>query len=175
MEETLDQGVGALVRDAERCQEEERVPLLRRAAAVSSFHQRDAFLAICLAFRPRDELLEIIGSEPEFQDAVPERVESCIALGVPQVREAREDPVEPLPLVVDLPSGPGLSEFSAAGKERPNPRGTADLLLELTDPFGIAFLAEDPHARLPAARRLLRFQTGVPDRRWLLPILRSQY
>jgi hypothetical protein len=77
-------------------------------------------------------------------------MESLVTFGITKVGETREHPVQPLPLVVDLPRGPRSPELIAARQELANPRRAAYLFAERTDGFRLWILAEDVDPGLPA-------------------------
>src|SRR5439155_7188017 len=117
MQQPLSERVHALVGDAEREKRVERVALLRRAAAISAAHERDAPTAVRLGLGPCGELMEIARAEPELQNAVTKGVKTFVAFGIAEVSEACEHPVKTLPFVVDLPPRAGPSELVAPGKK----------------------------------------------------------
>src|SRR2546430_11265528 len=133
MQQPFSERVRTLVGDAESEQRVQRVALLRRAAAIPAAHERDALTAVRLGFGPCGELVEIARTKPELEDALTKGMKAFIALGISEIGEAREDPVKPLPLVVDLPPRAGASELVAPREERAHCQGASD------------FLAEQPH------------------------------
>src|SRR6266540_294833 len=121
-------------------------------------------MAVRLGLGVGDEFAEVTRLEPEFQDAVSHRIEALIPFGVSDVGEAREDPVDPLPLVVDRPCGPRPAELVASREERPHAWGASDLVLERSHPLRVPLLPEDVDSRLPLNRGLLRLEERVHDR-----------
>jgi hypothetical protein len=150
MEQPLGKGVGALVRDPEERQRIESVALLRRAPPVASAHHGHAPLTVRLGLGARLELVEVARPEPELHETIADWSEALVPFGIAKIGEARDHPVEALPLVVDLPRGPGSPELIAARQELANPRRAAYLFAERTDGFRLWILAEDVDPGLPA-------------------------
>ena len=116
MKEPLGEGIRTLIRDSKVHKEVERVSLLGRAATIATLHDGDTRVQIRLVHRRRHELVEVARLEPEFQDAVPNRVKGLVALRVAEVCEAGEDPVKPLPLVVNTPGCSRFAQMAPAGQ-----------------------------------------------------------
>ena len=164
VKQALDQRRRPLVRDPERHDRVQGVPLLRRATPVAALHDGNASAAVGLGLGPRRELAEVARTEPELEQPVADRIEAFVAARVAEVGEAREDPVQPLPLVVDAPGGPGSTELVPSRKERSHPGGAAYLPPERADRPRLGVLFEDVDPRLPPDRRLRRSEQRVDDR-----------
>ncbi|HEV8671239.1 MAG TPA: hypothetical protein VGS01_10950 [Candidatus Limnocylindria bacterium] len=91
-------------------------------------------------------------------------MERLVTLGITQVGEAREDPVQTLPVVVDAPVRSGAAELIATGEQRLDPRRPADVLAQRADLPRIRLLAEHVDTRLPADRRVGRREERLDDR-----------
>src|SRR5438094_8917146 len=128
MQQPFSERVRTLVGDAESEQRVLRVALLRRAAAIPAAHERDALTAVRLGFGPCGELVEIARTKPELEDALTKGMKAFIALGISEIGEAREDPVKPLPLVVDLPPRAAAPELLAPREDPAHCRSPPHLL-----------------------------------------------
>src|SRR5713101_3810552 len=158
VEKTLRQRVHTLVGDPERHHRVERVALLRGAAAVAAAHERNAATAVGLRLRPRRAFVEVARAEPELDNALTQGMKAFVTFGIADVGEAGEDPVKPLPLVIDLPRGAGAAELVAPREKRADDVRAADLAAKQTNRFAIGILAQHVDARLPADGRLRRLQ-----------------
>src|SRR5437016_13660725 len=122
MQESLNERVRALVREAQGREGTEGVSLLGRAAAGSTPNHRDSLTSVRFRLRVRLKFAEEVRPEPEFEHAVPDRVQGGVFPRVTEVGQAREDPVDPLPLVVHLPRGSRFAELVTPGEEGPDLR-----------------------------------------------------
>jgi hypothetical protein len=71
--------------------------------------------------------LEIPRAEPELEEPITEGVKALVSFGISEIGKAGEDPVKPLPLVVDLPAGARPTELIAPRKKCADPGRAADL------------------------------------------------
>src|SRR2546426_1206305 len=71
--------------------------------------------------------MEIARTRPETHHTVADREEAFVAGGIAEIGKGGENPLEALPLVIDLTCGASFAELRATREERAHPRRCANL------------------------------------------------
>ena len=161
MQQSLDEVVRSIVGNVQLQYRPQRIGLLRRAAPITTLHERHAILSVDLALRLDLELSIEPFAQPLFLQLVANRNEVFVGHRVTDVGQRRHHPVGALPLRIDVRSN--LSVRRAPLKQRRDERRSLDFIAQRSDGLRIRILSEESGSDLEADGGLVGLEQRLDD------------
>jgi len=155
MDQSLDQVVCTTICNAELRQEVESIPLLRGASAIPPADPWDASPSVRLGQGLRVVFVVKGLAQPTVQDLIPHREQGSVSSGMPEVGEARQDPVRSPPFRIRIALRRQISSRVTTSQEGADPRRPTDRPFEAADGRRGWIFAEDEDSGFPSDGRIL--------------------